>query len=101
MNVGRFREPVHLIAAIPENGATKIMIHQLRIYEIFEHNKAAFHGRFRELFIESDVGVVKADPHLPCVLAPHHPSSISNVSRACSTAAPSSPARCKYPSTDP
>jgi hypothetical protein len=24
------------------------MIHQLRIYEIFEHNKAAFHGRFRD-----------------------------------------------------
>lgn len=24
------------------------MIHQLRIYEIFEHNKAAFHMRFRE-----------------------------------------------------
>lgn len=25
-----------------------IMIHQLRIYEIFEHNKAAFHDRFRD-----------------------------------------------------
>src|SRR5262245_21731522 len=25
-----------------------IMIYQLRIYEIFEHNKAAFHGRFRD-----------------------------------------------------
>ncbi len=24
------------------------MIHQLRIYEIFEHNKGAFHERFRE-----------------------------------------------------
>jgi hypothetical protein len=24
------------------------MIHQLRIYEIFEHNKTAFHARFRE-----------------------------------------------------
>ena|ERR671925_85236 len=24
------------------------MIHQLRIYEIFEHNKAAFHLRFRD-----------------------------------------------------
>ena len=24
------------------------MIHQLRIYEIFEHNKAAFHVRFRD-----------------------------------------------------
>ncbi len=24
------------------------MIHQLRIYEIFEHNKAAFHKRFRD-----------------------------------------------------
>jgi hypothetical protein len=24
------------------------MIHQLRIYEIFEHNKAAFHERFRD-----------------------------------------------------
>ncbi len=24
------------------------MIHQLRIYEIFEHNKDAFHARFRE-----------------------------------------------------
>ena len=24
------------------------MIHQLRIYEIFEHNKAAFHNRFRD-----------------------------------------------------
>jgi heme-degrading monooxygenase HmoA len=24
------------------------MIHQLRIYEIFQHNKAAFHQRFRD-----------------------------------------------------
>lgn len=24
------------------------MIHQLRIYEIFEHNKAAFHNRFKD-----------------------------------------------------
>ncbi len=24
------------------------MIHQLRIYEIFERNKAAFHDRFRD-----------------------------------------------------
>ena len=24
------------------------MIHQLRMYEIFEHNKAAFHARFRD-----------------------------------------------------
>ena len=24
------------------------MIHQLRIYEIYEHNKAAFHDRFRD-----------------------------------------------------
>jgi hypothetical protein len=24
------------------------MIHQLRIYEIFEHNKSAFHERFRD-----------------------------------------------------
>ena len=24
------------------------MIHQLRIYEIFEHNKLAFHNRFRD-----------------------------------------------------
>jgi heme-degrading monooxygenase HmoA len=24
------------------------MIHQLRIYEIFEHNKAAFHARFED-----------------------------------------------------
>src|SRR5688572_33440422 len=24
------------------------MLHQLRIYEIFEHNKSAFHDRFRE-----------------------------------------------------
>jgi heme-degrading monooxygenase HmoA len=24
------------------------MIHQLRIYEIFEHNKSAFHKRFRD-----------------------------------------------------
>lgn len=24
------------------------MIHQLRIYEIFEHNKEAFHNRFRD-----------------------------------------------------
>jgi heme-degrading monooxygenase HmoA len=24
------------------------MIHQLRIYEIFEHNKVAFHDRFRD-----------------------------------------------------
>ena len=24
------------------------MVHQLRIYEIFEHNKAAFHERFRD-----------------------------------------------------
>jgi heme-degrading monooxygenase HmoA len=27
---------------------TRIMIHQLRIYEIFEHNKSAFHARFRD-----------------------------------------------------
>jgi hypothetical protein len=26
----------------------KIMIHQLRIYEIFETNKQAFHARFRD-----------------------------------------------------
>ena len=25
-----------------------VMIHQLRIYEIFEHNKAAFHNRFSD-----------------------------------------------------
>src|SRR5262249_18310521 len=25
-----------------------VMIHQLRIYEIFDHNKAAFHARFRD-----------------------------------------------------
>jgi heme-degrading monooxygenase HmoA len=24
------------------------MIHQLRVYEVFEHNKAAFHDRFRD-----------------------------------------------------
>jgi heme-degrading monooxygenase HmoA len=24
------------------------MLHQLRIYEIFEHNKAGFHARFRD-----------------------------------------------------
>ena len=24
------------------------MVHQLRIYEIFEHNKSAFHDRFRD-----------------------------------------------------
>jgi hypothetical protein len=24
------------------------MIHQLRVYEIFEHNKSAFHARFRD-----------------------------------------------------
>ena len=24
------------------------MIHQLRVYEIFEHDKAAFHERFRD-----------------------------------------------------
>ena len=24
------------------------MMHELRIYEIFEHNKAAFHARFRD-----------------------------------------------------
>jgi heme-degrading monooxygenase HmoA len=24
------------------------MIHQLRVYEIFDHNKAAFHARFRD-----------------------------------------------------
>jgi heme-degrading monooxygenase HmoA len=28
--------------------AATIMIHQLRIYEIFETNKAAFHARFRD-----------------------------------------------------
>jgi heme-degrading monooxygenase HmoA len=27
---------------------TRIMIHQLRTYEIFEHNKSAFHARFRD-----------------------------------------------------
>ena len=25
-----------------------MVIHQLRVYEIFEHNKAAFHARFRD-----------------------------------------------------
>ncbi|TMG52769.1 MAG: NIPSNAP family containing protein [Chloroflexi bacterium] len=24
------------------------MVHQLRVYEIFDHNKAAFHARFRD-----------------------------------------------------
>jgi hypothetical protein len=31
-----------------ESGEVQPMIHQLRIYEIFEHNKAAFHARFRD-----------------------------------------------------
>jgi hypothetical protein len=30
------------------SGYNRAMIHQLRIYEIFEHNKAAFHDRFRD-----------------------------------------------------
>jgi heme-degrading monooxygenase HmoA len=29
-------------------GGNRAMIHQLRIYEIFEHNKPAFHERFRD-----------------------------------------------------
>jgi len=32
----------------PPIEAGSAMIHQLRIYEIFEHNKAAFHDRFRD-----------------------------------------------------
>lgn len=31
-----------------EEDGTEVMIHQLRIYEIFEHNKSAFHARFRD-----------------------------------------------------
>lgn len=32
----------------PAPAGRENMIHQLRIYEIFEHNKAAFHARFRD-----------------------------------------------------
>ena len=38
---------VSLIARVHCEVAS-IMIHQLRIYEIFEHNKLAFHARFRD-----------------------------------------------------
>ncbi|MDJ0943611.1 MAG: NIPSNAP family protein [Kiloniellales bacterium] len=31
-----------------EDEGDRRVINQLRIYEIFEHNKAAFHGRFRD-----------------------------------------------------
>lgn len=32
----------------PDDAGGTTLIHQLRIYEIFEHNKAAFHARFRD-----------------------------------------------------
>jgi len=38
--------PIAATAAYP--ATPNIMIHQLRIYEIFETNKAAFHARFRD-----------------------------------------------------
>jgi hypothetical protein len=45
---------VALVAALSHNAGQAAQaqpatpIHQLRIYEIFEHNKAAFHERFRD-----------------------------------------------------
>lgn len=36
----------HIAVAHPTKETSKGVIHQLRIYEIFEHNKAAFHERF-------------------------------------------------------
>jgi heme-degrading monooxygenase HmoA len=33
---------------IPFAGEKAAKVHQLRVYEIFEHNKAAFHERFRD-----------------------------------------------------
>ncbi|WP_249122842.1 MULTISPECIES: NIPSNAP family protein [unclassified Bradyrhizobium] len=36
------------VAAAANDTAFAPMVHQLRIYEIFEHNKAAFHARFRD-----------------------------------------------------
>jgi heme-degrading monooxygenase HmoA len=38
----------HRPASSRHSQAATIMIHQLRIYEIFERNKAAFHARFRD-----------------------------------------------------
>lgn len=35
-------------AAEQKSAEQKQVIHQLRLYEIFEHNKQAFHARFRE-----------------------------------------------------
>ncbi|MEP9350768.1 NIPSNAP family protein [Xanthobacter sp. KR7-225] len=35
-------------ASSPAPAGRENMIYQLRIYEIFEHNKAAFHARFRD-----------------------------------------------------
>ena len=36
------------VAAAASTRVSAVMIHQLRIYEIFETNKAAFHARFRD-----------------------------------------------------
>ena len=47
-----FREEVRCTLDLmrPSMGRNEVaeMIYQLRIYEIFEHNKAAFHNRFRD-----------------------------------------------------
>src|SRR5207302_10669730 len=47
-----FREEVRCTLDLmrPSMGRNEVaeMIYQLRIYEIFEHNKAAFHERFRD-----------------------------------------------------
>lgn len=37
-----------LLPAAAITAATETPVHQLRIYELFEHNKAAFHARFRD-----------------------------------------------------
>src|SRR5690349_15371296 len=43
-----FRAIVYTSAQAIRDEGVSTMIHQLRIYEIFEHNKAAFHDRFRD-----------------------------------------------------
>jgi len=40
--------PPGLASSTPATPALSASVQQLRIYEIFEHNKAAFHERFRD-----------------------------------------------------
>ncbi|MEW6645510.1 MAG: NIPSNAP family protein [Pseudomonadota bacterium] len=46
IGLAQLLRPIAATAAQP--ATPSVMIHQLRIYEIFETNKAAFHARFRD-----------------------------------------------------